>query len=248
MRAARYYELSPDEISFDLVGKRHGFVKRRRRVILRVDPQHPRREPKRDRGDSKPWKLPPLAAVPVKSREQATEAPAPPPPPRPPRATEEEVPEKELPRAEGALALAVEKCLDLVLHFLRLTPEAKVLQGDGFLQVELSGKDAAFLVGNDGAMLWALEDLLPRFVFGLVGETAAVRIDANGYRRKREKELGRMAREAADEVHGSGRPRALDALSPAERKVIHETLADDPRVTSESEGRGFRRQIVVRPR
>ncbi|HKI86494.1 MAG TPA: R3H domain-containing nucleic acid-binding protein, partial [Thermoanaerobaculia bacterium] len=69
---------------------------------------------------------------------------------------------------------------------------------------------------------------------------------ANGFRREREQDLRRRARSAADEVDNRGRPIAIDGLSPAERKVIHETLADDPRVTSRSEGRGFRRQIVIR--
>ncbi len=252
MRAARYYELSPEEIAFDLVGKRHGFVKRRRRVILRVDPDHPKREAREPRAP-KARHLPSPAPKPVEPekrtppeavREAAPEA-------RPAtsrRAAGAELPKKDLPRAEGALALAVEKCLDLILHFLHLAPEAEVLQGDGCLEVELAGKDAAFLLRDDGALLWALEDLLPRFVFGLIGETVAVRVDANGFRRGRQLELERMARAVADEVDESGRPRALEALSPAERRVIHETLADDPRVTSKSEGRGLRRQIVVRPR
>lgn len=241
MRAARYYELSPDQISFDLVGKRHGFVKRRRRVIVRVDPQHPRREPR----ESKPPTSPPHAGTSAESRKRAARPPEHAPPAR---VDEVEPLETDLPRAEGALALAVEKCLDLALHFLRLTPEVKVLQGDGRLEVELCGKEADSFGSNEGAVLWALEDLLPRFVFGLVGETVAVRVDANGYRRKRDKDLKRLALETASEVRASGRPRALEGLSPAERKVIHETLTDDPRVTSKSEGRGFRRQVVIRLR
>lgn len=251
MRAARYYELSPDEIAFDLVGKRHGFVKRRRRVILRVDPEDPRRTQRPDA---------PTSTRSQRKREPRAEAA--------PRTEESPVKESEenrrwqgekmeprgdgaaarLPRAEGALALAVEKCLDLTLHFLHLVPEAEVLQGDGCFEVELSGSDAEPLVAGDGTALWALEDLLPRFVYGLVGETVAVRVDANGFRREREAELRRRARAAAEEVDDRGRPKAIEGLSPAERKVIHEALADDPRVTSKSEGRGFRRQIVIRPR
>lgn len=241
MRAARHYQLSPDEISFDLVGKRHGFVKRRRRVIVRVDPQQPRREPR----ENEPRTLPRREIIPAESQNHV--APVAEPGPRE-RVGGEKLPKRDLRKAEGALAMAVEKSLDLALHFLHLTPEVKVLEGDGFFEVELSGRDAGFLLANDGAVLWALEDLLPRFVFGLVGETVAVRVDSNGYRRQRDEELRRLALDAASEVRRSGRARALDALSPAERKVIHETLAADPRVTSKSEGRGFRRQVVIRSR
>ncbi|HKI87112.1 MAG TPA: hypothetical protein VKA53_10260, partial [Thermoanaerobaculia bacterium] len=123
MRAARCYELSPDEIAFDLVGKRHGFVKRRRRVILRVDPEHPRRTKREEASASprtRPATLPqvefaPPAEAPPSERGKDV---------RRQRSDEEEprseVAARRLQRADGALALAVEKCLDLTLHFLRL--------------------------------------------------------------------------------------------------------------------------------
>ncbi|MGH9382257.1 MAG: hypothetical protein ACRD2Z_16840, partial [Thermoanaerobaculia bacterium] len=44
LRAASHFNLHPDEVSYQRVEKRHGFLRLRRRVVIEVDPDRPRRE------------------------------------------------------------------------------------------------------------------------------------------------------------------------------------------------------------
>jgi spoIIIJ-associated protein len=73
-------------------------------------------------------------------------------------------------------------------------------------------------------------------------------IDAEGYRARRDRSLEAMARSAAQRAKRSGRPVTISALTPRERRVIHLALADDPAVTTRSEGEDPNRSIIITAR
>jgi spoIIIJ-associated protein len=62
-----------------------------------------------------------------------------------------------------------------------------------------------------------------------------------------EESLERLAHKVADEVKEEQRPRSLDPMNPAERRIIHLALAEDDEVVTESQGRGFFKRVSVRP-
>jgi spoIIIJ-associated protein len=51
----------------------------------------------------------------------------------------------------------------------------------------------------------------------------------------------------AEDVRRRGRPRILEPMNPADRRIIHVTLADDPGVMTESEGDGYFNRVTIRP-
>ena len=101
---------------------------------------------------------------------------------------------------------------------------------------------------DDGEILMAIEHLLPRMIRCLSGgETAAVRVDCDNFHEIREERLRSLAQRVAEEVRKRGKPRVLEPMNPADRRIIHTTLADDPDVVTESEGDGYFKRIMVRP-
>jgi spoIIIJ-associated protein len=74
-----------------------------------------------------------------------------------------------------------------------------------------------------------------------------VSIDVGGYKRRRDERLRGEALKAAARVRKTGRAVELDAMSAAERRVVHMALADEPDVLSESSGEGKGRRVVVKP-
>ncbi|HEX2252018.1 MAG TPA: R3H domain-containing nucleic acid-binding protein [Thermoanaerobaculia bacterium] len=122
-----------------------------------------------------------------------------------------------------------------------------VLQGDERLEVDLAGPDEALLTAEGGELLRAFEVLVPRAVRGFVGESVDIRINSGDFHEIHEEQLRSLAQRTASEVRRSARPRTLEPMSPADRRIIHLTLADEPGVTSASDGHGFLKRIVVKP-
>jgi len=100
------------------------------------------------------------------------------------------------------------------------------------------------LVGKNGEVLDALQELARLAVLTETGRRSRLILDVAGYRDKRRQELLIMAQEAVTEVQGSGEPVRLPAMNPFERKIVHDAVAAAG-LTSESEGVEPQRRVVV---
>ena len=102
------------------------------------------------------------------------------------------------------------------------------------------------LVGADGAVLEALQELARLAVMTETGRRSRLMLDIAGHRDRRRKELEVLAKDAIGDVKESGEPVRLAPMNPFERKIVHDVVAAAGLV-SESEGEEPRRCVVVRP-
>ncbi|WP_182112549.1 MULTISPECIES: R3H domain-containing nucleic acid-binding protein [unclassified Actinotalea] len=102
------------------------------------------------------------------------------------------------------------------------------------------------LVGADGEVLDALQELTRLAVQTKTGERSRLMLDVAGFRAGRRAELAEVARAAIAEVAAAGQPVALEPMNPFERKVVHDVVAEAG-LASDSEGVEPSRYVVVRP-
>jgi spoIIIJ-associated protein len=119
------------------------------------------------------------------------------------------------------------------------------VEGDRAI-VSVVGATLDELVGEDGEVLEALQELTRLAVHRQTGSRARLMLDIGGYRARRRTELAEYGRTVADEVARTGEPRALEAMSPFERKIVHDAVAAAG-MRSESEGEEPHRRVVVFP-
>jgi spoIIIJ-associated protein len=151
------------------------------------------------------------------------------------------------PPAEGQQAEAAGKAAELLLRIAGLDLSPRVLQGEDRLELDLSGNDVDWCFADDGEIVLAMEHLLPRLIRSLSGEAALVRVDCDNFQEIREERLRSLAQRMAEEVRRFGKPRTLEPMNPADRRIVHVTLADDPHVVTESEGDGYFKRVMIRP-
>ncbi|WP_420452051.1 RNA-binding cell elongation regulator Jag/EloR [Ilumatobacter sp.] len=114
------------------------------------------------------------------------------------------------------------------------------------LDVRVTGAELGLLVGPGGRTLNAIQDLARVASQRRLGDhETRLRIDVAGYRERRTEALQRFAREVAESVRESGAARALEPMTSADRKVIHDALNEEDGVGSRSEGDDPNRRIVV---
>ncbi|WP_327368591.1 Jag family protein [Streptomyces sp. NBC_01217] len=109
-----------------------------------------------------------------------------------------------------------------------------------------SARDLQKLVGRDGEVLEALQELTRLAVHRETGDRSRLMLDIAGFRAKKRAELAELGAKAADEVKNTGEPVKLDPMTPFERKVVHDAVAAAG-LRSESEGEEPQRFVVVLP-
>ena len=102
------------------------------------------------------------------------------------------------------------------------------------------------LVGKNGEVLHALQDLTRLAVSTTTGERSGLLLDINRYRAKHNEDIRRTARIAIDEVKETQSSQSLDAMNSFERKIVHD-MATESGIRSESRGDGRDRHVVLFP-
>jgi spoIIIJ-associated protein len=140
---------------------------------------------------------------------------------------------------------------DIAADFLEELLDIADLDGDIDMDVEgdraavsVVGGDLDALVGQDGEVLEALQELTRLAVYRETGQRSRLMLDVAGHRAARREELIALAERTVKEVQDSGEPVKLDPMNPFERKVVHDAVASAG-LRSESEGEEPHRQVVV---
>jgi spoIIIJ-associated protein len=125
--------------------------------------------------------------------------------------------------------------------------EARLIDEDT-VEIAATGEDLGILVGPRGSTLSAVQDLTRAVVQRQCpSRTDRILVDVAGYREKRSAALKRFSTQIAEEVLASGQEKALEAMSPADRKAVHDAVNELDGVVTRSEGEDPNRHIVIAP-
>ncbi|MEV7199981.1 Jag family protein [Streptomyces griseoluteus] len=160
--------------------------------------------------------------------------------------------------AEGADTLTrLEQEGEIAADYLEGLLDIADLDGDIDMDVEADrasvsiisdaqGRDLQKLVGRDGEVLEALQELTRLAVHRETGDRSRLMLDIAGYRAQKRTELAELGAKAAAEVKSTGEPVKLKPMTPFERKVVHDAIKSAG-LRSESEGEEPQRFVVVLP-
>jgi spoIIIJ-associated protein len=154
---------------------------------------------------------------------------------------------------EKTVVTSLEEEGDIAADYLEGLLDIADLDGDIEISVEneraalvIEGGDLAHLVGGDGEVLDALQELTRLAVQTATGERSRLMLDIDGFRADKKSALAKLAEDTAHEVKSKGKPIKLAPMNAFERKVIHDTIQKIG-LTSESEGEDPDRCVVVMP-
>ncbi|MCZ4604311.1 single-stranded DNA-binding protein [Streptomyces sp. WAC 01325] len=160
--------------------------------------------------------------------------------------------------AEGADTLSrLEQEGEIAADYLEGLLDIADLDGDIDMDVEADraavsiisdagSRDLQKLVGREGEVLEALQELTRLAVHRETGDRSRLMLDIAGYRAKKRAELSELGAKAAAEVKSTGEPVKMKPMTPFERKVVHDAVKSAG-LRSESEGEEPQRFVVVLP-
>ncbi|HEY58868.1 MAG TPA: protein jag [Anaerolineae bacterium] len=143
----------------------------------------------------------------------------------------------------------VRELLDKLQVRARVSTRYGEAEGNGPapVMVDIRGRDLSILIGRRAERLNALQFITHLIVGKELGRNVPIIVDVEGYRKRREKQLQRMARRMADQAVRTGRRVVMEPMPANERRIVHIALRDDPRVTTKSIGEEPRRKVTIIP-
>ena len=139
-----------------------------------------------------------------------------------------------------------EESLNGLFKLMGTPAVAEVTETDEAVSIELTGDPTGMLIGRRGETLDALQYLTGLVVNKSRDDYKRVSIDTENYRKKREETLVKLAKRIAGKVARTGKRVVLEPMNPYERRILHATLQNDPKVETVSEGEEPYRRVIIR--
>lgn len=143
----------------------------------------------------------------------------------------------------------VDDLLRIVDIHAEISIREPVTPGDGLGNVlaviDIMGEDLGLLIGRRGETLLSLQYLVNLIVGKHYPGRGGVTVDVEHYRHRREEQVIALAQRMADRVKETGAPITLEPMTPAERRLVHITFAEDPEIVTNSVGEGEHRKVVI---
>jgi spoIIIJ-associated protein len=154
-------------------------------------------------------------------------------------------PARQAPQDESEAAAAVR---DLVVHVvdgLGMDADVDIRESDEQVLATVHGPELGLLIGKHGQTIDAVQYLVNATLYRRGLRDVEAVVDAQGYRKRRERTLAEVAARAAAEVRRTGQPVALEPMTATERKIVHTKVQALDGLTTASEGLEPNRHVVV---
>lgn len=140
----------------------------------------------------------------------------------------------------------IKEFITTVGNKMNLPIQCEIKENEAGISVLLASDNNPILIGKDGRTLNALQVLLRESLSVNTGMNLKVTLDAAGYKAKRERNLEYQAKKIASEVIKTKIDVKLDPMNSYDRRVVHNVVAQFKELSSESEGEGQDRYVVIR--
>jgi spoIIIJ-associated protein len=159
-------------------------------------------------------------------------------------------PRPSMPAETAAIGEKAKEVLTEILKLMGIQAQVELRVGEKSdeIVVEIRAENSGLLIGRKGQTLEALQYLVSRIAGERgVTEGSHIVVDIENYRQRRRKSLEDMALRLGEKAKRQRKTVTVDALSAADRRIIHAALQDDPWVTTKSLGQGSYRRLLIIP-
>ncbi len=158
-----------------------------------------------------------------------------------------DAPDSVLPEAPEELLDEVRDIVTSILDAMNFGASVEVYDAGGFIAADVAPEDTALFIGQKGETIDAIQYLVNVSVFKERSFFKRIVLDAEGYRQRRVEAIQGMAHRTARRAVRERRTVEMPPMNSSERRVVHLYLSENPNVSTESEGSGDGRRVMVSP-
>lgn len=145
------------------------------------------------------------------------------------------------------LIIAIDEFAISLIDAMGIDATVDVYDSGDAISVDVATEETGLFIGQKGETIDAIQYLLNIATYKNRPFSKRIVVDSEGYRQRRIEAIQGMAHRTARRALREKRPLSLPPMSPAERRVIHLFLKENPDVTTSSEGEEENRRVIVNP-
>jgi len=233
--ACKYFEAKPDDIEINILtrGSTGIFGLGGRKAMIQAVLKSPTSPVTEEKSEEK------NASIEAEANRVTPEVPE----------SEEDViePGKEAPEDRDEHISLAREITEELLNKSGLAGQVEIKTDEEVPYLDISGEDLSLIIGKEGQNLNALEYILNRILRHKVESHTRIKLEAQGYREKREKSVSLLAHRMAKKAQKTGRAVTLQPLGARERRLVHLTLKNIKGIRTHSVGEGIMRKVVINP-
>lgn len=147
--------------------------------------------------------------------------------------------------SEESIKLA-ENFLQGLFQRMGIEAEMKTSSDSGATIIQISSPSANLIIGKHGETMQALQGVMNSLIRSRTeGKTSRILLDVENYRQKQAEKLQNQTKKAIERCLQNAKPVSMDYMNAYERRIVHEIISEDNRVTSESYGKDPRRFVKI---
>lgn len=139
-------------------------------------------------------------------------------------------------------------CLNKITSLMNIETNLEVRRRDKNIEIKIFSNENPILIGKDGKNLTSLQNILRQILLKEVGADYKLLLDIENYKEKKINNLEKIAKKIAREVAKTKTETKLDRMNSYERRIIHNALANNKYVYTESMGEEPNRYVVIKPK
>ena len=139
----------------------------------------------------------------------------------------------------------VREFLQRTLAAMGVPVDIEILDTPDSVRIELTGDAGEVLLRRRAEALDALQHIVNTAFRRELKDDRSLVVDCLDYRKAKDAELRQMARFMMEKAKTSGAPQEMGPLNPYARRLVHLTVAEDPRMSSESIGDAFLKTVII---
>lgn len=137
--------------------------------------------------------------------------------------------------------------LTKIVEGMGLDVKIETQRKNQYLKLTLHSDNSSILIGKNGRTLMSLQNILRQSILNQTGISSNIILDVENYKEKREKNIAFLAKKIAREVEKTGIEAKMDSMNSYERRLVHNALTNNKKVTTISEGEEPNRYVIIKP-
>ena len=140
----------------------------------------------------------------------------------------------------------IKDTLNQITDLMGAKSNLEVRRRDNNISVTIFSENNSILIGKNGKNVAALQLIIRQMVNSKLKEPLSIIIDVGNYKEKRARRIEYLAKRLAREAYKTKTEVTMDSMNSYERRIVHEALADDKYVYTESIGEEPNRKVVIK--
>ena len=140
----------------------------------------------------------------------------------------------------------IKDTLNQITDLMGAKSNLEVRRRDNNISVTIFSENNSILIGKNGKNVAALQLIIRQMVNSKLKEPLSIIIDVGNYKEKRARSIEYLAKRLAREAYKTKTEVTMDSMNSYERRIVHEALADDKYLYTESIGEEPNRKVVIK--